>query len=225
MGGENKMMKFSGDKKTMQEFSKLVGGDKQITQMEYKYTLLAEFEILRGPDLTREKLLREKYDYKPELAVEEAKKRARQEEELAEELRKDPSKIRILDDIVTARYLYWELSDAFIEVLTRSGMKIEDFMKIGKKRVTDFVHYMPTSDIFTTLTKANLKNLNRSWKKNDIHDIDALAIAVPYCDIVVTEKHAYTQIKNAKLDVKYNTQLLKDMNDLPAVIDGLSKHP
>ena len=219
--GENKMMKFSGSEKTMQDFSKVMGGDEQIKQLEYKYTLLAEFEILRGPDLEQEQLLRAKYDYKPELAIEEAKKRAAQEDELANELKNDPTKFKKIDDIVTARYLYWELSDALTELLASSGMTMEEFMKIGKERVTNFVHDMPTADIITTLTKLNLKNLNRSWVKNDIHDMDALAVAVPYCDVVVTEKHSFTQLINAKLGIKYDTTLLKNLEDIPEVVNKL----
>ena len=73
-------------------------------------------------------------------------------------------------------------------------MTIHDFLALGREGITQFVHDIPTADVLVAFTKANLKNLNRTWKKNDIHDMDALAVAIPYCDVVVTEKHAYAQM-------------------------------
>src|SRR5688572_22393889 len=32
------------------------------------------------------------------------------------------------------------------------------------------------------------RNRDIPWSANDIYDIDAMALAVPYCDVVVTEK-------------------------------------
>ena len=83
------------------------------------------------------------------------------------------------------------------------------------------MHDIPTADVLIAFAKANLKTLNRVWKKNDIHDMDALAVAVPYCDIVVTEKHAYTQLLKAGVEEKYRTKLLKRLEDLPGALEEL----
>ena len=102
--------------------------------------------------------------------------------------------------------------------LTKIGMNILDFLDLGHEFITQFVHDIPTADVLVAFTKANLKNLNRTWKKNDIHDMDTLAVAIPYCNVVVTEKHAYTQMFNAGMEQKYDTKLFRNVEDLLGVI-------
>ncbi len=216
--GENKMIKISGSDSSMASFAAKVGGIDKIKELERKFTAMAEFGVLRGPHESQVQQLRDKYDYAPEAAVEVARKRAAQEEELAQHLITNPSRRKKLDDIVTARYLYWELLDPLMLALTKIGMSILDFLYLGREFITQFVHDIPTADVLVAFTNANLKNLNRTWKKNDIHDMDALAVAIPYCDIVVTEKHAYTQMLNAGMEQKYNTKLLRNIEDLLGVI-------
>lgn len=41
-----------------------------------------------------------------------------------------------------------------------------------------------------SLTVAAHRNPQTKWTGNDMFDIDALSVAVPYCDLVVTERHA-----------------------------------
>ena len=151
-------------------------------------------------------------------AVAVARKRAAQEEELAQQLIADPSQRRKLDNIVTARYLMGELLDPLTPALGKIGMTVQDFLAQGAEGITQFIHDIPTADVLVAFTKANLKNLNRTWKKNDIHDMDALAVAIPYCDVVVTEKHAYTQMLNAGMEQKYSTKLLRNIEDLLGVV-------
>jgi len=216
--GENKMMKISGSDSSMESLASKVGGIDKIKELERKFTAMAEFEILRGPHESQVQELRDKYGYAPEAAVEVARRRAAQEEELAQQLIANPSQRRKLDNIVTARYLLWELSDPLMPALTKIGMTMQDFLALEAEGITQFVHDVPTADVLVAFTKANLKNLNRTWAKNDIHDMDALAVAIPYCNIVVTDKHAYTQMVNAGMEQKYNTQLFRNVEDLLDVI-------
>jgi len=195
-----------------------VGGTDKIKELARTFTAMAEFGVLRGPHESQVQGLRDKYDYAPEEAEEVARRRAAQEEELAQHLIANPSRRRNLDNIVTARYLYWELRDPLMPALTKIGMTMQDFMALGAEGITQFVHDIPTADVLVAFTKANLKNLNRAWKKNDIHDMDALAVAIPYCNVVVTEKHAYTQMFNAGMGQKYNTKLFRNVEDLLGVV-------
>ncbi len=216
--GENRMMKIHGKGSSMESLAAAVGGIEKIKELECEFTAMAEFEVLRGPHESQVQELRDKYGYAPEAAVEVARKRAAQEEELAQQLIANPSQRRKLDNIVTARYLLWELSDPLMPALTKIGMTMQDFLALGAEGITQFVHDIPTADVLVAFTKANLKNLNRTWKKNDIHDMDALAVAIPYCDVVVTEKHAYTQMFNAGMEQKYNTKLLRTLDDLQSIV-------
>jgi len=59
-----------------------------------------------------------------------------------------------------------------------------------------------------------INNTTRSFDKNDYKDISFLATAVPYCDVVVTEKFWTSLIKSNKLDQKFNTSVTNNLNDL-----------
>ena len=74
--------------------------------------------------------------------------------------------------------------------------------------------------VIEALAKANHKAAaNRPWRPNDIHDIDALSVAIPYCDIVVTERHFYTQVSKTSLAARFNTVILPKLEELRDAIE------
>lgn len=77
-----------------------------------------------------------------------------------------------------------------------------------------FLESIPSFDVKVKLSYAISNDMNRPPHKNDFKDIAFLATALPYCDVVVTEKSWAHHIKQAKLDVKYNTLVLSDLNEL-----------
>lgn len=76
---------------------------------------------------------------------------------------------------------------------------------------------MPSSEVAIELKTALHRDASRAarWLPNDVNDIDQLAMAVPYCDIVVTEKAAVDALVKARLDRRCGTTLLRALNDLP----------
>lgn len=61
----------------------------------------------------------------------------------------------------------------------------------------------------------NMYPENTAMHKNDFIDMLYLSEAIPYCDIVVTEKKWVSLAKQAKLDKLYDTILLSKVDDLP----------
>jgi len=62
-----------------------------------------------------------------------------------------------------------------------------------------------------------LKDVERDWTINDLRDIAALAAAIPYCDVVVTDKKAWdAAVNRAHLDNEFNTVILRRLTDLVA---------
>ena len=52
---------------------------------------------------------------------------------------------------------------------------------------------------------------------NDLRDVAALAAAIPYCDVVVTDNKAWDTAGNrAHLDKEFNTVILRRLTDLAA---------
>jgi hypothetical protein len=49
-------------------------------------------------------------------------------------------------------------------------------------------------------------------------DVDALSVAVPYCDVVVTERHATHVLQAAGLPPRLGTRVLATLDDLIEVL-------
>jgi hypothetical protein len=45
-----------------------------------------------------------------------------------------------------------------------------------------------------------------------------MALAVPYCDVVVTEKACHHVLTTSHLDERMQTRILRSLDDLPAVL-------
>jgi hypothetical protein len=187
-------------------------------------TLNMERSILRGPeDADEEKALRD-LGYRPESPAAVAESRAEQEREFKRILDADPKSRRgRLHDLVSARELIIEFQDIRPRALEERGLALTDVMwdpESGRR----LVRSMPSTDVSIVLKAAWHRNGQRIWTVNDIYDIDALALATPYCDVVVTEKACHHILSTAKMAERMNTSLLHRLADLPAVLqDRMSK--
>src|SRR3954471_20257085 len=85
----------------------------------------------------------------------------------------------------------------------------------GPERAPALVRGMPSTEVSVELKTAWHRNSVKQWNANDIYDIDALAVAVPYCDIVVTEKACHHILTAAQLGKRMHTALLRNLRDLP----------
>lgn len=82
-----------------------------------------------------------------------------------------------------------EINEMLAEALHARDLELEDVMS-EPAAARRFVDSMPSGDVCVSLIAAAHRNPQRTWSPNDIFDIDALSLAVPYCDLVVTERHA-----------------------------------
>ncbi len=57
-------------------------------------------------------------------------------------------------------------------------------------------------------------NPEKSWEGNDLNDVTSLAVAVPYCDVVVTEKSWASLINAAKVGDRFNTLVTPRIQDV-----------
>jgi hypothetical protein len=176
--------------------------------------LRLERAVLAGPTDDDVKQLRA-YGWNPEAARQVAEDRAAEERAQVARLNADPKWRRgRLSDVVMARELNIELLEALNEAL---GARDCDFSAVWTDReaVRETVRAMPSTDVAVTLKTAAHKNPDKGWLPNDIYDIDALSVAVPYCDVVVTEKHAHHVLQTARVPSRMDTVLLCRLGDLP----------
>ncbi|MDE1161989.1 MAG: hypothetical protein PW792_08590 [Acidobacteriaceae bacterium] len=180
--------------------------------------LKMERSIFRGPmNADEEKGLRS-YGYLPESTVAMAQKRLEHELSYKRTMDADPSIRRgDLTDYVSVRELLIEFQDILPRTLQQRGLVLAD-LREGREAGRRLVHSMPSTDVSITLKSAWHRNGQREWATNDIFDIDALSLAMPYCDVVVTEKACAHILRTAKIDQRMNTALLTNLQELPEVL-------
>ena len=80
--------------------------------------------------------------------------------------------------------------------------------------IEEFLDRLPTALCEFTLLFQRDQQLQRPIKVNDINDIWYLTLAIPYSDIVVTERMWASILRQAKLDKKCNTIILSSIEEL-----------
>lgn len=177
-----------------------------------------ERSMLRGPtDAEVPDLKANGWD--PTAAKRSAESRAESERQLAERLDNDPQYWNRLRDVVQARYMSLEVIDMLTQALLDRGRTLAEVVT-GRESIRSFADCMPSADIHATLTEAAHRNREKSWEPNDIFDIDALSITVPYCDIVVTERYASHVLNAAHLPRWMKTEVVPRLKDLTEWLNG-----
>jgi hypothetical protein len=173
-----------------------------------------ERSVLAGPADDEVEQLRA-YGWNPEASRQIAENRAAEERAQVARLNADPKWRRgRLRDVVMARELIIELFDALKEALEARGCDFSDVWT-DREAARQIPSAMPSTDVAVTLKTAAHKNPDKGWLPNDIYDIDALSVALPYCDIVVTEKHSHHVLQAARVPGRMDTVLLCRLGELP----------
>jgi hypothetical protein len=191
------------------------GGPHAFDTWQRKNELLLDRSVLRGPTDDEAPQLRAA-GWRPETARQIATQRANQEQQQVQTFsREDGGRWRRgrTRDVVSARFLFIELNEMLSESLAARGATLEDVLTTPERsrRLTDS---MPSADIAITLMTARHRNAQARWTANDIFDIDSMSIAVPYCDVIVTEQHAFHVLTAAKVEERAQATILRDLDSL-----------
>lgn len=183
--------------------------------------LWTERELLTGPDDHEDPgLLASGYDRQKWRDTVE--KRVEQERYLVGQLDLD-TKFRKgrLRDVVNARELNIELGEMLAAITTPMKTSIGQLLDHDRAKMRDFTDRMPSTRVAVSLKAAYHKDNRHEWTTNDIHDIDALSIAVPYCDAVFTDKAARNQMVSSPEIEVFDTFLPRTPIELADWLDGL----
>ncbi|MCD4678998.1 MAG: hypothetical protein K8S00_01295 [Bacteroidales bacterium] len=143
--------------------------------------------------------------------VDYEKSRQLKNEELSKEMR---LRVAIME------MAYDRLFPVIIEQLKKMGIDPKPFAD-SFKDIEDwkgFFFSMPTMDIWINLHVLRDSDKGKAVHRNDTNDMAFLSIAVPYCDIVVTEKYWAHHLISNGYDKKYNTTILTDLTELTDLI-------
>jgi hypothetical protein len=156
------------------------------------------------------------YDISPLVHTQE--ERVAKDRELQQMLASDPKLRARLDDIIVARELYHEIGPELPRLLAAAGISMESFFHRGREWITKFMMDLPIIAVNAAIRDQTMRAANRYLVINDLRDLGHLSVAVPYCDIVVTDRDAASAIRRAGLDKRLNTEVLSDLTMLPAVV-------
>lgn len=176
---------------------------------------LMEWGLLRGPGGS---IPEQEPDQGLSLIRKMDEDRVSHDREFAQMLRDDPKYKSRLDRAVLLRELYTELGPEFENVLRKANMSIESFVWRGTDWVLDFLNDLPVIRVQSTLRAKNHANATRTWSENDLRDFEQLSIAVPYCDIVVTERHSAEILRVKGIDAEFGTEILRNVRDIPDAV-------
>jgi hypothetical protein len=181
--------------------------------------LLLERSVLRGPTDDEVPTLQQ-YGWNPAGAAAVAIKRAEEEQAQSGRLNEEGGRWRRgrLRDVVAARELLIEFQNMLPRALALRALTLEH-LGSNPETAMAFVRSMPSTEVSIEIKTAWHRNGGKRWTPNDIYDIDALSLAIPYCDIVVTEKACHHLLNAARLGERMRTVILRRLDDLPAAID------
>lgn len=181
--------------------------------------LMLERSVLRGPSDDEVPLL-EQYGWNPDAATRVAHDRANEEAAQSRRFDEDNGRWRRgrTRDAVAARELIIEFQNTLNPALSIRHLTMH---RVGPspEAAMAFVRSMPSTEVSIALKTAWHRNSDKRWSANDIHDIDAMALSVPYCDVVVTEKACHHVLTAARLDDRMRTTILRRLDDLKTAIE------
>lgn len=117
--------------------------------------------------------------------------------------------------------LFLAVKQELVGALAAYNVSLDDFVDLGRERVIKFFEDVPPLDVEIELVLERNEIWDKKIHKNDKTDIAFLTVAIPYCDVVVTEKFWRFSAHKRLLDKKYNTVLLDDLNELQELFSSL----
>ena len=178
--------------------------------------LMLEFEreMIEGPSPEEEPELR-KQGHNPEAILAHFEQESKGEAEWARLLDSEPVWRRgRLRDLVSAREILFHINTISKRGCVERGVHTLDEIFPSVKDTRKAFDAMPSFDAAVTLRTSLHKDAMHHWNNNDIHDIHALAITLPYCDVVVTDRAMASQAVQSGLADRLSTVVLNRLSDL-----------
>ena len=116
-------------------------------------------------------------------------------------------------DVVSLRHLALELNEVLFKRLAVRGLELEGVVG-DPESSRRFVDAMPTSDVTVSLMAAAHRNPQTVWDVNRMFDMDALAVAVPYCDFVATDREAAHALHTERVPARLETTVVATLDEL-----------
>lgn len=122
-----------------------------------------------------------------------------------------------LDDAMTANAIA-DILDPLLATCARLGVDPGQLLDGGAEVLSPLVRDIPSRWVEREMRRLRHANPQKQWDGNDLNDVTALSIAVPYCDVVVTERQWTHLAATARLDRRFSTTVISDLRKLPELL-------
>lgn len=161
--------------------------DRKMAELNFEF----ECQALRGPADDEVDELRERYGYRPEVALESHESRVAFERETARLLDEHPEWRRgRLRDFVGAREFVHEWLDMITRIKIERIESGQPAFEPNEDQMRTLMGAMPHAQIAISMKTRFHQNPAHIWTANHVTDIDAMSVAYAYCDAVLTDKEA-----------------------------------
>jgi len=107
-----------------------------------------------------------------------------------------------------------EHESVLVDQLSRMQLSMPDFLALGVDGLLKFWSGVPSIHTECELTRYRDRQWSRKIQPNDVRDLAQLAVAIPYCDVVVVEKFWKRAISETGVGRKFGTQVFSDLSEL-----------
>ena len=122
-----------------------------------------------------------------------------------------------LEDAMTATAIA-DILDPLQAVCARLSVDPARLFADGAEMLGSLVYAIPSRWVEREMRRLRHANRQKQWEGNDLNDVMALSVAVPYCDVVVTEGQWVHFVRAAKLDRRCKTKMISDLRRLPELL-------
>lgn len=190
-----------------------------IAEIEQRANLIAEYELLKQPPRALGATLPH---YDPYAARRAADEHLKSLYVMIKSLRTKPDLASRSLEVICAREFVFEFIDDYTRAILDAGLSGTRRLFSKKEKYTEFLMSLPSRRVATMIKFHYLKDLQREWEINDLRDIQALSIAIPYCDVVVTDAKVWDACVNrAHLDKEFDNKIFKRLTDLDSHLTTL----
>ena len=183
---------------------------KTISDLELEVNAFFEYWLLATPRSLRDRIP----GFEPVSTRKDAEAELEEIKVMVGNLHSDKEIASLPMDAISARQYIRDIFDNFKRAMLSAAFTTSWPFR-GKEELTDFLEHLPTQRVATSLKHQYVKQTSTKWKINHLRDIEALSVAIPYTDAVVTDADvANAATRGTPLDAEFNTPVFKSLAEL-----------
>lgn len=107
-----------------------------------------------------------------------------------------------LDDIISARAMFWDLGELWQKALAALHLPLTTIESLDRDAYGRIFTNVPIIEVESAVRRGNFRNGAYRWSTNDIYDLSFIGATVVSGDAVLTDNHVRMQLVSQGIDRK-----------------------